>query len=189
MVKYRDHQPIQSHPSMHPKRRFRNYAQEIHRGFSEHKPCAQVDNIPCGKTACPRNNHAGLGKPINEDNKLPRMNETSLSHCPIRPGYFSEMLLPALLLSHMDNILRKSRIGPFDHMLTTRLGFVNRLIFSALQRRTSSHHMHYIASRHMHCIAPHGDSEPTSTVVHQSSRIPCGKQHFRDLPTPDWTRT
>ena len=44
------------------------------------------------ETTFPRNSHAGLGKPINEENILPSMHETSLSPCPIRRGYFSEML-------------------------------------------------------------------------------------------------
>ena len=46
------------------------------------------------ETTFPRNSHAGLGKPINEDDILPSMHETSFSPCPIRRGYFSEVLFP-----------------------------------------------------------------------------------------------
>ena len=44
-----------------------------------------------------RNSHAGSGKSINEDNILPSMHEASSSPCPIRRGYFSEMLFPTWL--------------------------------------------------------------------------------------------
>ena len=52
------------------------------------------------ETTFPRNIHAVLGKPIDEENILPSMHETSLSPCPIRRGYFSEMLFPTWLGSH-----------------------------------------------------------------------------------------
>ena len=39
------------------------------------------------ETTFPRNSHAGLGKPIHEDNIPRSMHETSLSTCPIRRGY------------------------------------------------------------------------------------------------------
>ena len=45
-------------------------------------------------TTFPRNTHAGFGKPTNEDNILPSVPETSLSPCPIRCGYLSEVLFP-----------------------------------------------------------------------------------------------
>ena len=82
---------------------------------------------PTWEATFPRNRHAGLGKPINENNILPSMHEASLSPCPIRRGDFSEMLLPTWLgnpawlflgnvVSHMDRTAphRIAPKRPFD---------------------------------------------------------------------------
>ena len=57
------------------------------------------------ETTFPRNSHAGLGKPTNENNILPSMHETSLSPCPIRRGYFSEMLFPTWSMKVLQKIM------------------------------------------------------------------------------------
>ena len=76
----------------------RTHLRRMRSACNHHSKIVQHHRIiitrPMWETTSPRNTHAGLGKTTNEDNILPSMHETSLSHCPIRRGYFSEMLFP-----------------------------------------------------------------------------------------------
>ena len=70
------------------------------------------------ETTFPRNSHAGLGKPINEDDILPSMHETSFSPCPIRRGYFSEMLFPTWLKRCFENALGRVCCSSLQNLRT-----------------------------------------------------------------------